>query len=611
MTFLEAPVRKNVLLTAAAGLVVTLIAPSAFAQQKAGDADAAHVRELVQQALQQVQPAPTPVNGQRTPFTTPGPRVDLTIADAVSRALDKNIDISVARITPRLTDFSIAALDANYRVNLTSAFNQNRNTRFPTQTTQGITQASATTTASWSSGVAQNLWWGGGNYTVNWTNNRINSPAAIQLRNPTYNSGLTASLTQPLMRGFRIDSTRAALQTNRISQQNDEISLQATTVSTQASVRNAYWDLVYAIQAVEAAQNSVDLSSRLVQDNQARVEIGTLAPIDIVTAQAEQANRRQALVQAQATVRTSELALKRLIVSGTDDPLWTSSINPVDRPPSTPEPINLESAVTRALHERTDLQQSKNNLRISDINLRAQVDATRPQLNLTANYGLAGIGGNQFATTPIIDPITGIRSTSTTLVALSGYLDALRNIGGFDAPNWTVGVNFAYPLGRSAQEANVARSKLALDQSQANLKALELQIATDVASAALTVQSSLESVQATGVARELAQRRLEAAQSKFEVGMGTNYEVVQAQRDFADAQNNELRATLNYRKALVNFETVQTTGVRGVGAAVGGTGAGAAAGITGTTSGTGGTAGTAAGGVGTGGIGTFTGGGGF
>ena len=113
---------------------------------------------------------------------------------------------------------------------------------------------------------------------------------------------------------------------------------------------------------------------------------------------------------------------------------------------------------------------------------------------------------------------------------------------------------------------------VALDQTQANLKALQLQIATDVANAALTVQSSLEAVQQSATARELSLQRLAAAQSKFEVGMAINYEVVQAQRDFLDAQNNELRALLNYRKALVNFETVQTVGTRGVGAAVGGGG---------------------------------------
>ena len=139
-------------------------------------------------------------------------------------------------------------------------------------------------------------------------------------------------------------------------------------------------------------------------------------------------------------------------------------------------------------------------------------------------------------------------------------IDALRNIGGFDAPVWTVGLNFAFPLGASAQEAQVARSKLSLQQTEVNLKALELQIATDVMNAGLTVQSNLESVGATVAARELALKRLEAAQSKADVGMATNYEVVQAQRDFADARNAELRAILNYRKAIVNFETVQRVG---------------------------------------------------
>src|SRR5437763_5063338 len=154
----------------------------------------------------------------------------------------------------------------------------------------------------------------------------------------------------------------------------------------------------------------------------------------------------------------------------------------------------------------------------------------------------------------------------------------------FDASTFTMAFNFAYPIGKSAQEANVARSKLSLEQSQANLKSLQLQIATDVANAALNVQSALESVQASGTARELAQDKLNAAQSKMDVGMATNYEVVQAQRDFADAQNNELRAIAYYRKALVNFETVQTVGTRGVGAAVGGT-TGAATGTTGGTTG--------------------------
>jgi outer membrane protein len=253
----------------------------------------------------------------------------------------------------------------------------------------------------------------------------------------------------------------------------------------------------------------------------------------------------------------------------------------------------VDAALSRALRERTDLQQSINNLKISDINLRNQVESTRPQLDLIAGYGLSGIGGTQFVRTP------GELGGTITQTIPSGYFDALSTLGRFNLPTWNLQLNFAVPLGQSAAEANVARSKLSLEQSNANLKALQLQIATDVANAALTVQSSLESVQASATARELAQERLNAMQSKFDVGMSTNYEVVQAQRDFADAQNNELRALLNYRKALVNFETVQTVGTRGVGAAV--TGGGTTTGGTttgGTTVGTGGTGGTT---VGTGG----------
>ena len=544
--------KKNVVMTAAAVLTLVVTSRPASAQT----ATPAPVTPLPQTA-----PAQRPA-----PFVTSGPRVDLSIEEAVSRARERNIDISVARITPRLTDFTIASLDAFYRPNVTSSvFNRSNTTAITNQTQGGTGDSQHTGTVSWQGGLAQNMKWHGGSWNVGWTNTRIDTSNIFAVRNPTYNSGITGNITQPLLRGWNIDNTRASLMTNRITQQNDEIAVQATTGTTVANTRNAYWDLVFAIQAVEAAQNSMDISNKLVQDNQARVEIGTLAPIDITSAQAEAANRRLTLVQAQASVRTAELALKRLIVTGTDDPLWASSINPVDRPAATPEPLNVDAAVARALKERTDVQQSLNNLKISDITLRNQVEATRPQLDLVATYGLSGIGGTQF----IRDNSLGGQVTGTIP---SGYFDALSTLGRFSLPAWTLQVNFAVPIGQSAQEATVARSRLALDQTQANLKALQLQIATDVANAALTVQSSLESVQQSATARELAQQRLAAAQSKFEVGMAINYEVVQAQRDFLDAQNNELRALLNYRKALVNFETVQTVGTRGVPAVSGGGG---------------------------------------
>src|SRR5207249_3860165 len=118
---------------------------------------------------------------------------------------------------------------------------------------------------------------------------------------------------------------------------------------------------------------------------------------------------------------------------------------------------------------------------------------------------------------------------------------------------------FSYPLGLTTQEANVVRARVQMNQVQAQLKQIELQIATDVTNAAVTVQSSVERVQASQAAREFAQKSLEAEQSKFEVGMSTNYNVIQSQRDLATAQNNELQAVLNYRKALVELERLQQT----------------------------------------------------
>ena len=577
--------KKNVVLSAA--LVVAGLSP-AMAQAPAA-APAMPAGQTPVAPVASAQPT--------APFRTPGPRVDLSLEESVARARDKNIDIAVARITPRLSDFSIAALEANYAYNLTSTAQGSRVEQPATNATQGVAAGTnqLTTTTLWNAGIAKNMFRGGGNFTVTFNNNRRAQSSANAFRNPTFNSTFGFTYVQPLLRGFKIDSTRASLQTTQISQQNDEISLQTTSQSTVASVRNAYWDLVYAIQAVEAAQNSLDISNKLVSDNRARVEIGTLAPLDVRTSEAEAANRRLTLVQAQATVRTSELALKRLIVSGTDDPLWTSSLNPVDRPPATPEPLNVDAAITRALRERTDLQQSKNNLKISDINLRNQVDLTKPQLNLTANYGLTGLGGPYTPT--VRDPITGEIIPQTPVN--SGYFNALGNLFGFNVPQFTFTAQFAYPIGHSAAQANVSRSKLSVEQANANMKALELQIATDVQNAFLTVQSSLESVQAAQVARQLSQEKLSATQSKLDVGMSTNYEVVQAQRDFADAQNAELRAVLNYRKALVNFETVQTVGTRGVGATVGsGTGG---TGTTQSNTGGGGTGGTGGGGGGQGG----------
>ncbi|MDQ3418465.1 MAG: TolC family protein [Acidobacteriota bacterium] len=533
---------------AAAGFILASALP-ALAQQQAETPSKERVQALIAQAMQQTGQTPAPTVA--VPIVPAGPTVNLTEQEAVTRATEKNLTLISERITPQTWDYTMAATRAAYAFNLTSSLaNNNANTP-----TSNIFEGGARTSSqqqSWSGGVSKQMWRGGGNYNLNWTNSRNQTSSSNSTCNPCFNAGLVGTFTQPLMRNFRIDATRAAILTNEISQQIADLNLSAQEVSILAQVRNAYWELSYARLAVEAAQRSLELSTKLVGDNRSRVEIGTMAPIDVVQAQAEEANRRQQLVTAQATLRNNELALKRLIVSGTDDELWRATIVPVDLPTVTPQAVNLEAAVANALSQRIDLTTTKKNLDSTDIQLRSLENQTKAQLDFVGSLNLAGRAGTSI---PLRDPITGLTVTPPG----GGYLDALQSVGAFDSPTWNLRLQFAYPLGTSAQEANVSRQRLIKQQTEASLKATELTVATEVTSAALAIRNSFEAMEATKVSRELSEQRLEAAQAKFDQGMATNYEVVQAQRDLADARNTELRRLLDYQRALVDFQRVQIT----------------------------------------------------
>jgi outer membrane protein TolC len=486
-----------------------------------------------------------------TPPPAPGARVELTLDAAVERALDRNLDLAVERLNPQTFDFSLAALDATYRPNFVSAFGVRSQTAFTRSQTAGG-DILTTETLTGNNGISQNVRWGGGSYAVAFNNNRQEQSDLFATRNPVLNTSLTAAFSQPLLRNLRTDATRTQLKITRINQEMSETDLRATVVRTVANVRNAYWDLVFAIQAEEVAQNSLALATKLVEDNRARVEVGTLAPLDVTQAEAEQAQRRQAVAQARATRGTAELSLKRLIVNGTEDPFWTATIEPVDRPTYSTETIDVQGAVRRALTSRTDLERSKKQLESNDISIRSLSDAQLPALDLTASYGVAGIGGTQF-----VRPPGSPLGAPPTQILPSGFGDALSLLRDARAPTWNFFLNFSYPIGTSPAEAATARARVQRQQTLAQSRQLELQIATEVTNAALLVDTNRERLQASTAAKDLAQLRLEAEQSRFDVGLSTNFFVVQAQRDLRDAQNAELRALLDYRRAQVDFERVQ------------------------------------------------------
>ena len=479
-----------------------------------------------------------------------GPRVDLTLDEAVARALERNLDLAVQRLNPQVFDLNLAQQLAAYRPTFDTGFTNTSRTN-PSQTQLDGGESVISDTVILNSGISQEIGWGGGRYQVNFNNNRSASTNFFSSFNPSYRSNFQASYTQPLLQGFRIDPIRQQIQVTRINRDIADIDLRQTVTNTVSAVRDAYWELVYATRSVEVQQQALDLAEALVRDNEARVEIGTLAPIDVVQARSEAAARRQTLAQAEQALATAELVLKQLIVDGTGDEYWRATLNPIDLPTLSPAPIDLEETIRRALDERTDLERSRRQLDINEVNLSSMRNQRLPSVDLTGTYQLQGQGGTRFVR-------AGLGGNVLTQIP-GGINDAFDQLVDLDYPVWTVQLNVSYPIGPSAADAAYARAQLQTQQVQAQLRQLELQVATEVTNAVLQIRAIARRIEAATAARELAEEQLAAEQSRFDAGLSTNFFVVQAQRDLSTAQDTELRAILDQQKALIELDRVQRT----------------------------------------------------
>ena len=480
---------------------------------------------------------------------------DLTVDDAIERALDQNLNIAVERLNPQIEDLSIAQANSVFLPNLTSNFDLGQAVSPARTQLDGagrLTQQSVDTDAGNADiGIEQEVKWYGGRYSVGWNNGRTETNNVFFSFNPSYTSNLELSYTQPLLRGLSINTQRRQLLVSQINRDISDIDLRETIANTLADVRLAYWDLVYWRASVDVQQQALDLAEQLVRDNRARVEIGTLAPIDIVQAQSEAAARRQTLAEAHQQLRTAELTLKQLIVGGTSDEMWTAEINPIDGPVLSQAPIDVDAAVQAALEARTDIERTRRQQDINDVTVKNLENDTLPALDLVGSFRLQGQGGTQ-----LISPILG---GPTAIEIPGGYADALNDLVAVDFPVWNVQLQLTYPLGQSAQKAAHAQAQLQLRQTRAQVRQIELQIAAEVTNAALQIESVQERIEAARAAHELAAEQLAAEESKFEVGLSTNFFIVQAQRDLATARDTELRAILDYQNAVIEFERVQRT----------------------------------------------------
>src|ERR1051325_5445954 len=275
--------------TCAAMLAALVLPCAAHAQVRASET---HIQDLIREAAKiaatgQVSAPTTAQQGGQLPAApAAGPRVALTLDEAVKLALERNLDIAVQRVNPEISDLAVATASAAYLPNLTSTLLTQGQTTASTNSIAGGSAAAAVVNdaTNWNGGVAQNLKWGGGAYSVALNNTRATSTSTVTLSTPSYTPLWTAQYTQPLLRGFRTDATRQQLQVTKINRDISDVQLKSTITNTLSNVRNAYWDYVFAVQSVDVAKQTLDLANKQVEDNQTRVQVGTMAPIDVVQA---------------------------------------------------------------------------------------------------------------------------------------------------------------------------------------------------------------------------------------------------------------------------------------------------------------------------------------
>ncbi len=413
--------------------------------------------------------------------------------------------------------------------------------------------------------------------TMDTTRSATNEPDVFF--NPAFQPVLTATLSQPLLNGFGIlPNTRYIIeQKNTIKATNSVFAQAVITVVTQTSID--YWELVYDRQNVKVAEAAVGVSQKLWEDNKKQLEIGTMAPLDVLTAESQLATDQQNLIVAQTSKLTQETVLLNDIAKN----LLAKDVAGIEIVPTTPistpdvvENIPLQDAVQEAWRKRPELYQADLSLKNSQIEVKVTRNALLPSLNAYIQYQSQGLNGTGFNTTgvsgsfvadpeaplvgangvPILingnEAFTGAPATTTT-VTHGGVSNALANVFENQYPTYAAGLTLTMPLRNRSAQADSARAQFDERQLRVQYRQTENTIVINVRNAIITLQQDRSQVAAAEKARNLAQQTLDAEQKKYQLGSSTSYQVVLRSRDLTAAQGTALRAQANLAEALVNF----------------------------------------------------------
>ena len=453
----------------------------------------------------------------------------MSLADCIQTALAHNFDVQVQRINPQISLYNLNAAYSGYDPTFSASgahsFNVSPSGYNPNSTTP--TPPRTSDANSFNSGISGTLLPWGLQYDFSGNVSEQYGSAGLPLLpfdNSSGNIGVT--LSQPLLKNFLIDSTRLNIRVAKNQLQQSEQGLRQHIISDVTAVANAYYDLIYAQQNVQVQQEALHLAqTQLDQDNQ-RVQIGTLAVLSVQQDESQVAQSKANLIAAQSTLDTDQNTLKNLLTDNYSK--WhEADIQPSEMLTATPQTFDLQDSWNKGMAERPDLLQAKLNVEQQGIQLKYNRNQLLPDLELIGSYGFNA--------------------------ASKEFSGAFSQLNEGNSPAYTYGAKVSVPLGNIGPRNQYKVTKATLQQYELQFKQLEQNILVEIDNAVKTAQSDYQSVEARKQARIYAEAALDAEQKTYAVGKATTFEVLTYQNNLTTARLNEIQALDNYNKDLANL----------------------------------------------------------
>ncbi len=470
----------------------------------------------------------------------------LSLEDCILKAMENNLNVAVEVLNPELADISVSRAMENFLPSLSFGYSM-QNTNSPSISfIEGEEKISADY-SDYSASIFQRIPTGG-EFSISLESYKNDSNQKFLSVNPRYSSTLRFNFTQPLLKNFGLKISRREIIIAKNNRDISENQLKGILMDTIYDVESAYWNFVYSIENLKAKRQSLRLAQDLLAKNKREVDVGTLAPIEILSAQSEVASREADILQAEAMVKNNEDLLKTIINLAAEEKGVEVNIIPVDKPAFAKKEVNLEDALLTALENRPDLRANRIDVKNKEIDVSYARNQLLPDLSVRASYWSPGLSGTQI----IYDPLDPFGPPIETIPG--GSSDALRDAFRLKYKNWYVGLTLSIPINTVLSRAEYAQARVSLDQAMFRLKNQEQQVFLEIKNAVRGVQTDYKRVHAYRIARELAEKKLDAEEKKLKVGLTTNYVVLQYQRDLADARSAELQAIIDYNLSLARLD---------------------------------------------------------